>query len=64
MHTTIIGGQAALDKYRADMAWAKDSLRRCADARAARRRTLLDYALPVRPIWRIVQDRIAGRATL
>jgi hypothetical protein len=54
MTPTIIGGQSAVDKYRADYAWAAGSLRRCALARAARRRTastILDHALPVRPVW-------------
>jgi hypothetical protein len=59
MHTTIIGGQAAVDKYRADYAWAAGALRRhYARMRAGRTtRTILDHALPVRPLWAMARDR-------
>jgi len=53
----IIGGQAAVDRYRADMAWAAGALQRGA-ARQVRMRKLtlaiLDHALPVRPAWTMV----------
>jgi hypothetical protein len=61
MTPTIIGGQAAVDKYRADYAWAEGSLRRhYARMRSHRTAvTILDHALPVRPVWAMARDRRA-----
>jgi hypothetical protein len=59
MTPTIIGGQAAVDKYRADYAWAAVAFRRLARAKIVQKaqRAILDHALPVRPVWAVARDR-------